>query len=136
MQPPVDRFGLPLNWSLVAETSTERAKRTRKVIQLLVEVYGATVRQLGEPHAKAAWLLVSRKKPGRPKGLKKDPDLDRWLLEFYDAEARHIDETRRRSLPRQIALFLQKNYPRNFPVTVQAIEKRIRRLLRARTVSL
>jgi hypothetical protein len=132
MQPAtVDKFGLPLNHSR-AETYAEQEERVLKVIQLLLDAYDAAVYQLGEPRAQVLWQQVSKKKVGRPKGKRKNPDMDNLLLQVYDVNAPRMDDKSRRSLPRLVAEYAKKNRPKDFPVSVQSIETRVRRLLKDR----
>ena len=130
--PTRDKFGLPLNWTLLTDTEEQRTERFVSVVMLLREVHDAAVYQLGTSLAKVAWKHATKGKPGRPKGRRKNPDQDAELLRNYDAASNQMDEKRRRSLPRLLAEAMKDTYPQDFPVGVGSIETRVRRLIKNR----
>jgi len=129
--PEFDRFGLPLNWSLLGETEDQRIDRMASVIGAVGELYTVAVRHLGKQFAREVWKAAAKGRPGRPKG-RKDPERDELLLKMYDRFVSGKDEKARKSVPRELAEFVKCKGADLFPATTGAIEQRIRRLLKAR----
>ena len=69
-------------------------------------------------------------RPGR-----RNPELDAALLGIYDRAVAGLDEKRRKSAPRELATRLKRADPHLFPATPGAVERHIRRLLKARQVT-
>jgi hypothetical protein len=130
--PNRDRFGLPMRWSLLTETKAERKDRIISVLMLLREVFAVAVRHMGDSDARHFWKDVAKGKPGRPKGRRKNPDIDAILLDAYDAAAATADEKTRKTLPRRLATNADQQAPGRFGASAGAIQQRIRRLLNER----
>jgi hypothetical protein len=99
---------------------------------LLGEVYEVAIFQFGEPRAKAIWAGIPKAKPGRPKGVTRDPAGDAYLLRIYDACLVVVQGAEVKTLPRRIAKYMTEKHPKRFPVAAASLEQRIRRLLKAR----
>ncbi len=130
--PAVDRFGLPLTWSILGETDEQRQQRLRALMALVDEVFCVAIRHCGDDGARYVWKAASKGKRGRPKGQRMNPDADATLLIAYDGFVTDCDETHRKALPRRLAALLKRHRPTDYPATVEFIEKRIRRLLKDR----
>jgi hypothetical protein len=127
-----DRFGLPIPPS---GPETANARRWRKAIarreaeMVLAELFSKLKRNLGEAEAREFFDRYSTpRRPGR-RGPS-DYKLDARLLDLYDVLAETTDD--KASIPRLIGQQLHHTSPRQFGNSPDAIEKRIRRLLKAR----
>jgi hypothetical protein len=97
------------------------------------EVYERAVELLGDDEARALFERATKKKRGeRGRARNLAPSLDLYLLVKYDRAARTISPSRRRYLVRWVAGALHEVRPGLYGATTQAIETRLRRLLRDR----
>jgi hypothetical protein len=126
----LEKYDLPVGG--LGESDSERAIRHDATTALLGEVYEVAIFQFGEPRAKAIWAGIPRGKPGRPKGVTRDPAGDASLLRIHDGCLVIVQGAEVKTLPRRIANHLTQKYPKKYPVAAASLEQRIRRLLKAR----
>jgi hypothetical protein len=130
---PIDRFGLPVPPS---GPETARARLWRQAIArrdgelVLRELFCKLKINLGEVEARRLFDRCSKLPRKRQHRGVSDPARDAKLLDMYDLAAEATDN--KASVPRLIAERLHGSDTGKFGNSVDAIEKHLRRLLKAR----
>ncbi len=126
-----DRFGLPAPTS-TPESAQARSRRIATLRTVMADLFYAAVEQVGNDEAERLWNNVSRgtqRRRGRPT----KEELSGWdalLLEMYD-ELKNDPNPER--LVRYLAWFFHENNPTRYKhASREALEKRIRRLIKDR----
>ena len=149
----VDKFGLPTHWTFLSESEQECRDREATARNLLREVLEVAAQHLGCQQVSEEWSRFARtkglspnSKGGRPTGPAA-PDIDKSLLEEWDLRASQLAPDARRSLLKAIAEDVanrktpwaretRDQLAKTSGTSAEAIEQRIRRLLREREQSI
>ncbi len=126
---PLDRFNLPVQWSLLGEMPDETGARKQQVEKLMAALFEVAVSHLGRTAAEAAWKRVAEKKPGRPKGAHR-PDDDRVLLAMIK-HVQSLGTVPDSEIASHLGNRLNSNHPGKFGQSATAIATHIRRLRKA-----
>jgi hypothetical protein len=94
------------------------------------KTYEVLVFHFGKTRAKTIWAGVPKAKPGRPKGVVRDPEGDASFLRIFDyCYARGAEV---KTLPRRMAKYFTSEHPHQYPISQDSLEQHIRRLLKRR----
>jgi hypothetical protein len=103
----VDKFGLPTEWSLLAEREEEKAAREAMVENLFDEVLDVVAKHLGYERLHEKWLRFAESKPQiskkKKRGRPAHPDIDAGLLAELDRRAAALSPEAGHGLPAELA---------------------------------
>jgi hypothetical protein len=123
-----DRFGLPQNWSLLGETEADRKSRITSAEALIKDAFETAVRHFGYEDARRRFNEVVKKPPP---GKQANKEIIDELLIHYDRETRG-GALGKAEAPGRIGEALYETYGIRFGASADAIEKKLRRALKAR----
>ena len=127
-----------LPWLTLLGASKEEKALSESLPEFVRNVYGHAVLLLGEHEAKTLFMrTVTKKRGGRGRGRNLASNRDAVLLEEYDRVRRAVEKHKHQPrilgrIPRLLASRLHAVRPGLYGVTAQAIERRLRQLLRER----
>jgi hypothetical protein len=122
------KFGLPIPpFDPMSEPESERSERIAAVKALVLEVFNLTKLHLGDEEARKLYAKTSHRRKGR-RALDK---VNAELLRFYDGVVASAPQ-RARSAPRRIAERLIRMGVTKYGPSVEAVTKKVNRLVNAR----